>query len=92
MTSMILQLHLHTLRSFTVIMPLTIQQIFLDCHIVRDKFPKESYKNMQKPPCEPLFSTLSYEASLYTTSLHWCHLILAFFSILFDLRTCSTAA
>ena len=53
---------------------------------------------MQKPPCEPLFSTLLYEASLYTTSLHWrkfsmqgkvkvTDLILAFFSTLFALNS-----
>ena len=56
---------------------------------------------MQKPPCEPPFSMLLYEASLYTTSLHCVKfsiqrkvkvtdLIWAFFSTLFALKLCST--
>ena len=82
---------------------LTIRQIFLDCIITRDKFTWESCKNMQKPPCGSSFSNLLYDASLYTTILHWlkffvqgkvkvADLILAFFNSLFALKMCSTVA
>ena len=58
---------------------------------------------MQKPPWEPPFSKLLYEASLYTTSLYcvkfsiegkvkMTDLIWAFFSTLFALKMCSTVA
>ena len=85
---------------------LTIQWIFLDCHIIRDKFPKESCKNMQKPPCEPPFSKLLYEAIYNYIQHHYIQLVYtvlrfpykesdliwAFFSTLFALKMCSTVA